>query len=93
MGSVSPSGGKDWSHSDHSSAVRVELGPGDTGHDVVGWRRNQLVQSGFPPPLAVRLAIDPRFDLHALIELVERGCAAELAIRILSPLEAGEGMG
>jgi hypothetical protein len=31
---------------------------------------------------------DARYDLHALIELVERGCEPELAVRILSPLES-----
>jgi hypothetical protein len=56
--------------------------------DLVRWRREQLVGSGFPLPLAVRLASDPGYDLHALIELTERGCAPELAMRILAPLDA-----
>jgi hypothetical protein len=51
------------------------------------WRRDQLVTAGFEPPLSVALAQDSRFDLHALIELVERGCPPRLAIRILAPLE------
>ncbi len=55
--------------------------------DVVRWRRKQLVQSGFPLPLAARLAADGCYDLHALIELVERGCPPELAVRILAPVE------
>jgi hypothetical protein len=55
------------------------------GHEVVRWRREQLVGSGFPPPLAARLAKDARYDLHALIELAERGCQPELAVRILAP--------
>lgn len=54
---------------------------------VVLWRREQLVQAGFPPPLAERLGEDGRYDLHALIELVERGCPPELALRILAPQE------
>ena len=37
--------------------------------------------------LAHSLAHDPRYDLHALIELVEVGCPPELAVRILAPLE------
>lgn len=41
-------------------------------------------------PLAARLAPDPQYDLHALIELVERGCPPELAVRILAPLEDGD---
>jgi hypothetical protein len=55
--------------------------------DVVRWRREQLTGSGFPLPLAVRIAADARYDLHALIELTERGCAPELATRILAPSE------
>jgi hypothetical protein len=54
---------------------------------VTAWRRDQLVASGFPPRLASRLAHDGRYDLHALIELAERGCAPELAVRIVAPLE------
>jgi hypothetical protein len=56
-----------------------------TGQEVVGWRREQLVGTGFPLPLADRVAKDARYDLHALIDLTQRGCAPELAVRILSP--------
>jgi hypothetical protein len=49
------------------------------------WRAEQLVATGFPPSLAVRIGADERYDLHALIELVERGCSPELAARILAP--------
>ena len=54
------------------------------------WRREQLVLAGFPFPLAARIAKDPSYDLHRLIELVEAGCAPELAVRILAPLEPGK---
>jgi hypothetical protein len=54
---------------------------------VAAWRRQQLVAGGFPPALAARLAGERGWDLHALIELVERGCPPELAMRILAPLE------
>ena len=57
------------------------------GDQVVRWRREQLTVSGFPVALATRLAEDARYDLHALIELCERGCAPELAVRILAPLD------
>jgi hypothetical protein len=54
---------------------------------VVVWRREQLAEAGFSLPLAARVAGDTRYDLHALIELVERGCAPELAVRIFAPFE------
>lgn len=59
------------------------------GNEVVSWRRDQLVAGGFSLPLAAELARDGRYDLHALIELVERGCPPELAVRILAPLDDG----
>jgi hypothetical protein len=51
------------------------------------WRRDRLVDAGFPRGFAARLARDARYDLHALIELVERGCPPSLAARILAPLD------
>ncbi len=60
----------------------------DAGVDeVVRWRRGRLTESGFSLPLAAEIANDARFDLHALIELVERGCRPDLAARILAPIE------
>ena len=56
----------------------------------VDWRRSQLVRSGVPECLAARIARDGRYDLHALIELVERGCPPSLALRILAPLEGDD---
>jgi hypothetical protein len=54
---------------------------------VVGWRRGRLVAAGFAPDLAARLAGDCRIDLHAVLELVDRGCPPPLAARILAPLD------
>jgi hypothetical protein len=58
-----------------------------TAPEIVSWRRRQLVQAGLSGRLARRLADDPAYDLHALIELVERGCPPVLAVRILAPLD------
>lgn len=55
---------------------------------IFSWRRDQLVEAGFPRSLASATAKDSHFDVHALIELTERGCPPELAVRILAPLEA-----
>ena len=54
--------------------------------EVVRWRCEQLVASGFADALAASVAQNAHYDLHALIELVERGCRPELAVRILAPL-------
>jgi hypothetical protein len=55
--------------------------------ELAAWREAQLRSAGFPRPLAAQLAVDRRYDLHALIELAERGCPPELATRIRAPLE------
>lgn len=68
--------------------MQTELGQSLASHDVVSWRCDQLVRSGFAQSLAARLAADRRYDLHGLIELIERGCAPELSVRILAPLES-----
>jgi hypothetical protein len=55
--------------------------------EVVRWRRERLAETGFPLSLAASVAMNRHYDLHALIELVERGCPPELALRILAPFE------
>jgi len=54
---------------------------------VVGWRRGRLLAAGFDPDMAGRLARDCRVDLHAVLELIDRGCPPVLAARILAPLD------
>ena len=54
--------------------------------DVHAWRRCRLLEAGFPDAVAGAVAADRRFDLHALLQLVDRGCPPELAVRILAPL-------
>jgi hypothetical protein len=53
---------------------------------VVAWRIERLRDAGFSARLAGTLAHDARYDVHALLELTDRGCPAELAARILAPL-------
>jgi hypothetical protein len=57
--------------------------------DVAAWRRCRLLEAGFSPELADVVAADGRFDLHALLELIDRGCPPALAVRIVAPLPAG----
>ena len=67
--------------SDKGTAARQE------GAAIVGWRLARLRQAGFGDDLAEQLSRDCDVDLHALIELVERGCAPPLAARILAPFD------
>lgn len=54
---------------------------------IVEWRRDRLLAAGFGFKLASDLAGDRRIDLHAVLGLIDRGCAPPLAARILAPLE------
>jgi hypothetical protein len=67
--------------SEEESAARREAAA------VVGWRCTRLRRAGFGDDLAERLSRDCGVDVHALIELVERGCEPALAARILAPLD------
>src|SRR3954470_1731113 len=52
------------------------------------WRADRLAGAGFRRHLAGRIGADPVYDVHALIELCERGSPPDLACRILAPLDA-----
>lgn len=53
--------------------------------EAVEWRRRSLRRAGFPADLASEVAADVRLDLHALLQLVDRGCPPDLAVRIVDP--------
>jgi hypothetical protein len=54
---------------------------------VAEWRRRCLLAAGFASDLAAHLAENCAVDLHAVLELIDRGCPPELAARILAPLD------
>lgn len=54
---------------------------------LLQWRERMLLCAGFDDELAARLAGERGLDLHALLELVDRGCPPRLAARILAPLQ------
>lgn len=56
--------------------------------EVVAWRIARLREAGCDRALAERLARDARYDLHAVLGLVDRGCRPDLAARIVAPLDA-----
>jgi hypothetical protein len=49
---------------------------------VESWRLHVLMEAGYPLSLAERLA-GSEADLHRAVELVESGCAHEIAAQIL----------
>lgn len=57
----------------------------DQRQRLVSWRRQYLVDVGVDAELASAVAADLRWDLHALLQLLERGCPTHLAARISSP--------
>jgi hypothetical protein len=54
--------------------------------DARTWRRCRLLEAGLPAGLADTVAADPAFDLHVLLQLLDRGCSPDLAVRITTPL-------
>ncbi len=51
------------------------------------WRVARLREAGFEDALACALADHRGFDLHELLNLVDRGCPPALAARIVAPLD------
>jgi hypothetical protein len=54
-----------------------------TEDEVVAWRREQLRRAGCRRFEAEILARRTRVDLHQAVELLERGCPSQLALKIL----------
>jgi hypothetical protein len=61
-------------------------GPCACQRDLLCWRAARLRDAGLRRARAEEVAGDPRYDLHELLDLTDRGCPAELALRILAPL-------
>jgi hypothetical protein len=58
--------------------------------EIFSWRVALLSDAGFAEELAERVAHNRGYDLHALLDLVDRGASPELAVRILAPLDEDE---
>jgi hypothetical protein len=69
------------------SAVDTRTQLAEPGGDLVGWRKQRLLRAGVDADLAASIAADCTMDLHAMIELIERGCPPTLAARILAPFD------
>ena len=51
--------------------------------EVVAWRREQLTRAGCRHFEAEVLARELKVDLHAAVELLQRGCPSQIALNIL----------
>jgi hypothetical protein len=70
-----------------TSAVARRAPRVEPGGDLSGWREQRLLRAGVDAELAAVIASDCAIDLHAMIELIERGCRPALAVRILAPFD------
>jgi hypothetical protein len=52
-------------------------------HRIERWRAEELERAGYGPAEAAELAGRHDVDLHLAVELLEKGCPPELALRIL----------
>ena len=65
------------------AAAEVQI-PEVTERDrIERWRAEELERAGYPAHAAAELAARHDIDLHRAVELLEQGCSAELALRIL----------
>ena len=62
----------------------TELHPRETEQErIERWRSEMLERAGYAPRDAAELAGRADVDLHHAIDLVERGCPPDVALRIL----------
>jgi len=55
----------------------------DESQAIVAWRSEALERAGFEPQAAYVVATRQDIDLHYAVNLVDRGCPPDLALRIL----------
>jgi hypothetical protein len=65
------------------SAAEIELYEETELERIERWRAEELERAGYKPAAAAKLAAARNVDLHLATELLERGCAPELAVKIL----------
>jgi len=65
------------------SATELDLHDETESERIERWRVEELGRAGYEAEEAVELASRHYVDLHLAIELLQRGCPAETALRIL----------
>jgi hypothetical protein len=65
------------------SAAELEIQIETESERIARWRAQELERAGFDADAAAELAGAPYVDLHLAVDLLERGCPPETALRIL----------
>jgi hypothetical protein len=65
------------------SAAEVEIQVETEAERIERWRAEELERAGYDPVNARELAARQDIDLHLAVDLLERGCPVDTALRIL----------
>jgi len=65
------------------SAAELDLHVETESERIERWRVDALERAGYGHDEAVELAVRSYVDLHLAVELLERGCPPDTAVRIL----------
>ena len=65
------------------SQAELEIPIETEAERIERWRAAELERAGYEPLQAAELAARQDVDLHLAVELLERGCPVETAVRIL----------
>ncbi len=65
------------------SAVELQILHTSERDRIEQWRHSELERAGYDPESAIVLAASHDVDLHAAVNLLQRGCTVELALQIL----------
>ncbi len=65
------------------SAAELDIQVETEAERIERWRAEELERAGYQPLQAAELAARNDVDLHLAVDLLERGCPLETALRIL----------
>jgi hypothetical protein len=65
------------------SAAELDIQVETEAERIERWRAEELERAGYEPLQAAELAARNDVDLHLAVNLLERGCPVETAVRIL----------
>jgi hypothetical protein len=65
------------------SAAELDIQVETEAERIERWRAEELERAGYEPLQAAELAARNDVDLHLAVDLLERGCPVDTALRIL----------